>query len=92
MPTPALPRWPNTLKNACHSVDIGLQQGFPVWIGHRSPGGSFIDGRKQLTGGVAFNLLNEWIIDLSYTDYSGGGRYNLLRSRDFFGASVSYAF
>jgi hypothetical protein len=56
------------------------------------PGGSFIDGRKQLTAGVAFNLLNEWVIDLSYTDYSGGGRYNLLRSRDFFAASVSYAF
>jgi len=56
------------------------------------PGGSFIDGRKQLTAGVAFNLLNEWIIDVAYTDYSGGGRYNLLRSRDFFAASVSYAF
>ena len=56
------------------------------------PGGSFIDGRKQLTAGVAFNLLNEWVIDLSYTDYSGGGRYNLLRSRDFFGASVAYSF
>lgn len=56
------------------------------------PGGSFIDGRKQLTAGLSFNLLNEWFVDLSYTDYSGGGRYNLLRSRDFFGASVSYAF
>ncbi|MEE4174041.1 MAG: DUF1302 domain-containing protein, partial [Xanthomonadales bacterium] len=56
------------------------------------PGGSFIDGRKQLTAGVAFNLLNQWIVDVSYTDYSGGGRYNLLRSRDFFAASVSYAF
>jgi hypothetical protein len=56
------------------------------------PGGAFIDGRKQLTAGVAFNLLNTWVIDVSYTDYSGGGRYNLLRSRDFFGASVSYSF
>ncbi|MEM1410900.1 MAG: DUF1302 domain-containing protein [Pseudomonadota bacterium] len=56
------------------------------------PGGSFIDGRKQLTAGVAFNLLNKWVVDVSYTDYSGGGRYNLLQTRDFFGASVSYAF
>lgn len=56
------------------------------------PGGSFIDGRKQLTAGVAFNLLNEWIVDVAYTDYSGGGRYNLLRSRDFIAASVSYSF
>lgn len=56
------------------------------------PGGAFIDGRKQLTFGLGFNLLNKWAVDLSYTDYSGGGRYNLLRSRDFFAASVSYAF
>ncbi len=56
------------------------------------PGGSFVDGRKQLTVGVGFNLLNQWVIDVAYTDYSGGGRYNLLQSRDFFAASVSYSF
>ncbi len=56
------------------------------------PGGSFIDGRKTVTVGVGFNLLNEWIIDLAYTDYMGGGRYNLLRNRDFFAASVRYSF
>ena len=56
------------------------------------PGGSFVDGRKQLTLGLGFNLLNEWVIDFSYTDYSGGGRYNELRDRDFFSASVSYSF
>jgi hypothetical protein len=56
------------------------------------PGGSFEDGRKILTLGVSFNLLNEWLVDVAYTDYSGGGRYNLLRNRDFLTASVSYAF
>ncbi len=56
------------------------------------PGGSFVDGRKQLTAGVSFSLLNRWLVDVSYTDYSGGGRYNLLRSRDFYGASVRYSF
>ncbi len=56
------------------------------------PGGAFIDGRRQLTAAVAFNLLNEWIVDVSYTDYSGGGQYNLLQTRDFFSASVSYSF
>ena len=56
------------------------------------PGGSFIDGRKQVTVGVAFNYLNTWVIDFAYTDYSGGGKYNLLRSRDFFAASVRYSF
>ena len=56
------------------------------------PGGSFVDGRKTLTVGLGFNYLNEWIFDLSYTSYMGGGRYNLLYDRDFFSASVRYSF
>jgi hypothetical protein len=56
------------------------------------PGGSFIDGRKTMTLGVGFNYLDRWIFDLAYTDYKGGGRYNLLRNRDFFAASVRYSF
>jgi hypothetical protein len=56
------------------------------------PGGSFIDGRKALTLGLGFNYLNEWIFDLSYTSYMGGGKYNLLYDRDFFSASVRYSF
>jgi hypothetical protein len=56
------------------------------------PGGSFVDGRKTMTVGVGFNLLNEWLIDLAYTDYMGGGKYNLVRNRDFFAASIRYSF
>jgi hypothetical protein len=56
------------------------------------PGGSFIDGRKTVTVGLGFNLLNEWIIDIAYTDFMGGGKYNLLRNRDFFAASIRYSF
>jgi len=56
------------------------------------PGGSFIDGRKQVTVGVAFNYIFEWNIDISYTSYFGGGQYNLLYDRDFISASVSYSF
>ena len=56
------------------------------------PGGSFIDGRKALTLGLGFNYLNEWVFDLSYTSYMGGGIYNLLQDRDFFSASVRYSF
>ena len=56
------------------------------------PGGSFIDGRKTLTIGVGFNYLNQWIFDFAYTDYMGGGRYNLFQNRDFFAASVRYSF
>jgi hypothetical protein len=56
------------------------------------PGGSFIDGRKQVTLGVGFNYLQKWIFDLSYTDYSGGGKYNQMYDKDFYAASVRYSF
>ena len=56
------------------------------------PGGSFVDGRKQLTLGLKFNYLNEWVFDFAYTRYMGAGDFNLLRNRDFFSASVSYSF
>ena len=56
------------------------------------PGGSFVDGRKLLTLGVAFNYLNEWIFDFAYTTYFGAGEFNMLKDRDFFAASVRYSF
>ena len=56
------------------------------------PGGAFIDGRKTLTLGLAFNYLQTWGFDFSYTSFFGGSRYNLLKDRDFVGASVRYSF
>ena len=56
------------------------------------PGGSFIDGRKTVTLGLGFNYLQKWVFDLAYTNYSGGGKYNLLYDRDFYAASVRYSF
>ncbi|MGD8384806.1 MAG: DUF1302 domain-containing protein [Lysobacterales bacterium] len=56
------------------------------------PGGSFIDGRKTLTVGLGFNYLQKWVLDFAYTNYMGGGRYNLLQDRDFYTASISYSF
>lgn len=56
------------------------------------PGGSFIDGRQTLTLGASFNYLNRWVVDIAYTNYMGGGMFNLLADRDFYEASVSYSF
>jgi len=56
------------------------------------PGGSFVEGRKQLTLGLAFSYLNEWVFDFAYTAYMGAGEFNQLKNRDFFSASVSYSF
>ncbi len=56
------------------------------------PGGNFIEGRKALTVGLAMTFQNAWQFDLSYTDFSGASRYNLINDRDFVGAFVKYSF
>ena len=56
------------------------------------PGGNFIDGRKSLTLGVEANYLNRWSLDLSYTNYFGGGQFNLISDRDFIAMVAKYSF
>ena len=56
------------------------------------PGGNFIEGVKALTLGVSTTYQNRWEIDLSYTMYSGGGRWNLINDRDFVGGFIRYSF
>jgi hypothetical protein len=80
--------------NAIGAVTISPRLGWSHDVSGTTPGpgGSFVDGRMQLTLGVQFNYLNEWIFDLAYTSYMGGGSYNQLKNRDFFAASVRYSF
>jgi len=56
------------------------------------PGGSFIAGRKALSVGIQAGYQNAWQIDLSYTQYSGASRYNLIHDRDFIGGFIKYSF
>jgi len=56
------------------------------------PGGSFIEGRKAFTVGIQAAYQNAWQIDLSYTDYFGAGRWNLINDRDFVGGFVKNSF
>ena len=56
------------------------------------PGGNFIEGRYAATLGVAANYQNQWELDLSYTNYGGAGRYNLINDRDFVAAVVKYSY
>ena len=56
------------------------------------PGGNFIDGRKSVTLGIEGNYLDRWTMSLSYTDYFGGGEFNLLQDRDFAAFVVKYSF
>jgi hypothetical protein len=81
-------------NNAIGAVTISPRLGWAHDVSGTTPGpgGAFIDGRKQLTLGVAFNYLNEWIFDFAYTKYFGAGEFNMLKDRDFFAASVRYSF
>ncbi len=56
------------------------------------PGGPFLAGFQALTLGVSFDYQNAWQVDLSYTAYSGAGRHNLIRDRDFLGGFLKYSF
>lgn len=56
------------------------------------PGGNFLEGRKALSLGVSTDYQNKWQADLSYTNFSGAGRYNLLNDRDFIAFNMSYFF
>jgi len=56
------------------------------------PGGNFVDGRKAVTFGIGANYQQRWTADLSYTEYFGAGRYNLINDRDFLAFNVKYSF
>ena len=56
------------------------------------PGGNFIEDRTALTLGLGFDRQATWEFDLSWTDYSGASRYNLISDRDFFGVNVKFSF
>ncbi len=56
------------------------------------PGGNFIEGRKSITLGVNANYLDRWSFDLSYTNFFGGGQFNLISDRDFVAFVTKYSF
>ncbi|MFZ2492050.1 MAG: DUF1302 domain-containing protein [Thermoanaerobaculia bacterium] len=56
------------------------------------PGGNFVEGRYALTTGITASYQNRWEFDLSYSNYGGAGRYNLINDRDFVAAVVRYSY
>jgi len=56
------------------------------------PGGNFIEDRKAITFGVTGTYLSAWSMDVSYTNYFGADRHNLINDRDFVQANVKYSF
>lgn len=56
------------------------------------PGGSFLEGRKAVTFSLGADYQNSWSADLSYTDFFGAGRYNLINDRDFVAFNLKHSF
>ncbi len=52
----------------------------------------FVEGRKAVFFGLNFDLNSVWKGQIGYTNYFGGGLSNIIRDRDFLGASASFAF
>jgi hypothetical protein len=56
------------------------------------PGGNFVEGRTGATLGVLASYQSSLEFDVSYTTFSGAGRYNELTDRDYFAATIRYSF
>jgi hypothetical protein len=56
------------------------------------PGGNFIEHRKAITFGLGASYQSTWSADLSYTEFFGAGRYNLVNDRDFVAFNIKYSF
>ena len=52
----------------------------------------FVEGRKAVFMALNFDMNSVWKGQIAYTSYFGGGLSNIIRDRDFLGASVSFAF
>ncbi len=56
------------------------------------PLGNFIEGRMSLSAALQFTYLNDWQVELRYTNYFGADAYNLIADRDFLSATLKYSF
>lgn len=81
-------------NNAFQSVNLSPRFSWQHDVSGISPGpgGNFLEGRKALTVGLTATYRISWEVDLSYTNFSGAGRYNLLNDRDFIATNVKYSF
>ena len=83
-----------TYNNAIDAVNLfpRIQWAHDVQGISPQPAGPFREGRKAVSIGLKATYLEEWEADISYTNFFGAGKYNLLNDRDFFAATIKYSF
>ncbi len=81
-------------NNAIGAVTLSPRIAWAHDVDGTSPGPSsnFIEDRKAITFGLGANYLNSWTADVSYTNFFGAGRYNLVNDRDFVAMNIKYSF
>lgn len=57
-----------------------------------TPLSNFVEGRKAVSLGLRAVVREAVTLDLSYSNYFGAGKFNLINDRDFISASVKYSF
>jgi hypothetical protein len=83
-----------TYNNAVGAVNLSprIQWAHDVQGNSPQPAGPFREGRKAISIGLKATYLEEWEADISYTNFFGAGKYNLLNDRDFVSATIKYSF
>lgn len=83
-----------TYDNAIDAVNLSprIQWAHDVQGISPQPAGPFREGRKAVSIGLKATYLQKWEADVSYTNFFGAGKYNLLSDRDFFSATIKYSF
>ena len=80
--------------NAFRSINLAPRIVWQHDVNGISPGpaGNFLEGRRALTLALGATYQNTYSADLSYTRYSGAGRYNLINDRDYVALNIKYSF
>ena len=81
-------------NNAFAGINVSPLLVFAQDLGGNTPLplGNFRHGRKTITLGADFNFQNAWAFEARYVNFSGAGRFNLLRDRDYVSATLKYSF
>ena len=83
-----------TYNNVIGSLSLTPQIAFAHDVDGTTPGpiGNFLEDRKTTTLSLRANYLNSFEASIAYTDFSGGGQFNLVNDRDFLSLTVRQFF
>ena len=83
-----------TYNNVFSAINVSPRFAFSHDVSGNTPGpgGNFLEDRMAITLGLGADYQNQWRADLSYTNFFGAGRHNLLTDRDFMSFNLQYSF